>query len=94
MVFSSITFLFYFLPVVLLLYFVLPWRNAVLLVASLAFYAWGDLANLPILLVYILVNWAAGLAMADPRRRGVGACTIRRTGWRLVFSLHASSRLA
>ena len=65
MVFSSITFLFYFLPVVLLLYFVLPWRNAVLLLASLAFYAWGDLAHLPILLVYIVVNWAAGLAMAD-----------------------------
>ena len=73
MVFSSITFLFYFLPVVLLLYFVLPWRNAVLLVASLAFYAWGDLANLPILLVYILVNWWAGLAMADPRRTGIVA---------------------
>ena len=67
MVFSSITFLFYFLPVVLLLYFVLPWRNAVLLLASLAFYAWGDLANLPILLVYILVTWAAGLAMALAR---------------------------
>jgi alginate O-acetyltransferase complex protein AlgI len=73
MVFSSITFLFYFLPVVLLLYFVLPWRNAVLLLASLAFYAWGDLAHLPILLVYIVVNWAAGLAMADPRRRGAVA---------------------
>lgn len=68
MVFSSITFLFYFLPCVLLLYFVLPWRNLVLLLASLVFYAWGDLANLPILLAYILLNWWAGLAMADPRR--------------------------
>lgn len=73
MVFSSIPFLFYFLPCALLLYFVLPWRNAVLLLVSLVFYAWGDLGNLPILLAYIVLNWAAGLAMADPRRRDLVA---------------------
>ena len=65
----------------------LPWRNAVLLLASLAFYAWGDLANLPILLCYIVLNWWAGLAMADPRRaRAVAALGIAgNLGLLLVF---------
>ena len=44
MLFSSIPFLYYFLPCVLLLYFLTPKRlkNAVLLLASLIFYAWGE----------------------------------------------------
>ena len=45
MVFSSLAFLLYFFPIVLLLYFIrkdLKWRNGVLLVASLFFYAWGE----------------------------------------------------
>lgn len=48
MVFSSITFLGFFLPLTLVLYYALPdrkYRNAVLLIASLIFYTWGgDLA--------------------------------------------------
>lgn len=47
MVFSSPLFLFYFLPVVLILYYLVPrgqvfWKNLVLLVCSLFFYAWGE----------------------------------------------------
>ena len=44
MVFSSLEFLFFFLPIVLLLYYVVPYKikNIVLLVASLIFYAWGE----------------------------------------------------
>lgn len=45
MVFSSLSFLLYFFPIVLLLYFIrkdLKWRNGVLLVSSLFFYAWGE----------------------------------------------------
>lgn len=44
MIFSSLTFLYLFLPLVLLGYFLLPprWRNAFLLLASLGFYAWGE----------------------------------------------------
>ena len=44
MVFSSMTFLFAFLPVVVLVYMLSPkqLKNAILLVASLFFYAWGD----------------------------------------------------
>ena len=44
MVFSSILFLFRFLPIVLLIYYLCPFRlkNAVILIASLIFYAWGN----------------------------------------------------
>lgn len=63
MVFGSITFLFYFLPAFMLAYTLLPWPNAVLLIGSLLFYAWGDLAGLPILLVCIVLNWGCGIAV-------------------------------
>ncbi len=44
MVFSSIPFLFYFLPLCLILYYLVPfrWKNYVLLAFSLLFYAWGE----------------------------------------------------
>ena len=44
MLFSSITFLFLFLPVTVLIYYLVPQktRNLVLLIASLFFYAWGE----------------------------------------------------
>ena len=44
MLFSSIPFLFYFLPLVLIAYFAVPggFKNLILLLASLFFYAWGE----------------------------------------------------
>ena len=44
MVFSSLLFLFRFLPIALIAYFICPkrFRNAVLFVLSLVFYAWGE----------------------------------------------------
>jgi alginate O-acetyltransferase complex protein AlgI len=66
MVFSSVTFLFYFLPAFLLVYCLLPCRNVTILVASIMFYAWGEARYLPLLLAYILLNYAFGLAL--PRR--------------------------
>lgn len=44
MLFSSIVFLFSFLPAVMILYYLLPvrFRNVILLLASLVFYAWGN----------------------------------------------------
>ena len=66
MAFSSITFLFYFLPLFLALYYVLPWRNVVILLASLVFYAWGEPRYVPLLLAYILINWVFGLLVARP----------------------------
>lgn len=73
MVFSTVTFLFYFLPLFLALYFVLPFRhirNIVLLVASLIFYAWGEPKNLPLLLISILLNYLCGLGMGKAQEKG------------------------
>ena len=66
MVFSSLTFLFRFLPFALLAYFAAPrsWRNGVLLVASLFFYAWGEPRYLPIMLLSIAVDFLASNGIA------------------------------
>ena len=66
MAFSSMTFLFGFLPVCLLCYFVIPsrsrkGRNLVLLAFSLAFYCWGGIRLLPAFLVSCVLNWGAAL---------------------------------
>lgn len=73
MAFSSMAFLFGFLPAAVLCYFVIParWRsgrNGVLLLFSLVFYAWGGARLLPVLLAGCLVNWAAGLLLTPGRR--------------------------
>lgn len=62
MLFSSIPFLFYFLPVVLLFYFVVPkqLKNAVLLLFSLIFYAWGEPKNVLLMLVAIILSYIFG----------------------------------
>lgn len=59
MVFSSILFLFFFLPALLACYFCLPrrlraWRNGVLLAFSFLFYACGGLSYLPVLLLSLI----------------------------------------
>ena len=58
MVFSSATFLFFFLPCVLGLYYLSPMRlrNALLLLASLVFYAWGEPVYVFLMLGSIAVN--------------------------------------
>lgn len=63
MLFSSISFLFYFLPVALALYFAVPGRfkNTVLLLVSLVFYAWGEPKYVLLMLVSILVGFFAGI---------------------------------
>ncbi len=73
MVFSTVSFLFYFLPIFLVLYFALPFRhirNMVLLLASLIFYAWGEPKNLPLLLISILLNYLCGLGMGKAQEKG------------------------
>lgn len=64
MSFASPTFLWYFLPATLVVYLVLParWRNGVLAVASLVFYAAGGGVFLLLLLACMLANFLAGLA--------------------------------
>lgn len=66
MLFSSIVFLFTFLPAVMILYYLLPvrFRNVILLLASLVFYAWGELVYLFLMLLSILFNYFSGLDIA------------------------------
>ena len=63
MVFSSLLFLFRFLPVVFLLYFILPkkFRNALLVVASLIFYAWGEPIYVTLMLFSTVVDYTHGM---------------------------------
>ena len=70
MVFSSLEFIFRFLPLFLIIYYVMParFRNAVLFLGSLCFYAWGDLKYLVLILISILVNF---LAVREMKRNKV-----------------------
>ncbi len=65
MVFSSATFLFVFLPVFLVLYFTLPWKNAVITVASLVFYFWGESWYTAVIVGLALVNYFIALGIAS-----------------------------
>ncbi len=63
MLFSSIPFLYYFLPLVLLFYFAVPkaLKNTVLLLFSLAFYAWGEPMYVFLMIATVGVNYLLGL---------------------------------
>lgn len=70
MLFSSIEFLCGFLPLTLLIYYLLPWRqvkNRFLLLMSLGFYAWGEPVYVLLMLLCIAGNYALGIA-ADSQR--------------------------
>ena len=73
MLFSSLVFLWIFLPVVLVLYRFLPGRgkNALLLATSIFFYAWGEPVYILLMLASITLNYLGGLALAplEGRRR-------------------------
>ena len=72
MVFSSNIFIFFFLPVVLVAYYLAPrrLRNPVLLVFSLFFYAWGEPVYLLLMLLTIMVNYLCGNMIYARRQRG------------------------
>ena len=67
MLFSSITFLFVFLPIVLAVYFLVPYRfkNLVMLIASLFFYAWGEPVYVILMILSICLNYVCGLDIAE-----------------------------
>ena len=73
MLFSSLLFLWLFLPLVAGVYYLLPkaWRgarNGLLLAASLFFYGWGEPVYILLMLVSITLNWGAGLCVWKLRR--------------------------
>ena len=63
MLFSSITFLYYFLPVTLLIYYAVPerWKNAVLFAASFLFYVWGEPKYGLLLLLSVFLGYLGGI---------------------------------
>ncbi len=66
MPFSSITFIFVFLPVLLLSFYLIPkrgWKNLVIVLASLAFFGWSDPTHLHVLLLSVVANYLVGLAV-------------------------------
>ena len=69
MVFSSILFLFRFMPVVFLIYYLVPrnYKNLWILLASLAFYSWGEPKYFPIMIASILVDFVCSLVIEANR---------------------------
>ena len=80
MLFSSIPFLYYFLPAVMMAYFLLPrkLKNTVLLMGSLVFYGWGEPKLLGLMVFTIVLFWFCGLAIGAQKEQG------RKKFWLLV----------
>ena len=72
MVFSSLLFLFTYLPVVLLIYYLSPlkWRNGVLLIFNLIFYGWGEPTYIILMVFTITADYVAGLLVARFKDQG------------------------
>ena len=71
MLFSSIPFLYYFLPAVVLCYFLAPraLKNTVLLLFSLVFYAWGEPKYVFLMIGTILMFWGTGWAIGAAKQQ-------------------------
>ena len=83
MLFPSIPFLFYFLPLFFILYCVAPGitaKNVLLLFASLLFYAWGEPRFVILLLGQIVLNYGAALMIGatEGARRSLATARRRR----------------
>lgn len=74
MLFSSVTFLYYFLPITLLLYYLVPkaCKNVVLLLSSLIFYGWGEPRYLFVMLFSVLSGYVLGLLIEKYREGKFG----------------------
>ena len=73
MLFSSITFLYYFLPIVFLLYYAVPkqYKNFILLLGSLIFYSWGEPKYVFLMLISVAIGYFSGLLMDKLPRKAV-----------------------
>ena len=91
MIFSSVPFLFYFLPITLLVYFLAPrfLKNAVLMLASLVFYAWGEPRYLILMVVSVLVGYIGGLLIEKYREtKAALILTVTTVGILLSFLIY------
>lgn len=73
MLFSSLVFICIFLPVVYILFRIVPWRykNILLLISSIFFYAWGEPRYVFLMIITIFINWVLGICIEE--------CNIKRT---------------
>lgn len=71
MVFSSMTFLWIFLPLLLVIYFITKekYRNIVLLIFSLIFYAWGEPKHIVLMLISIAINYVFGIILDKQEKK-------------------------
>ena len=72
MVFSSLIFLCIFLPVVYILHLVIPsirWKNALLIIASLLFYAYGEPVYVLLMILSTLINYFGARALSAKAHR-------------------------
>ena len=96
MVFSSIPFLFFFLPLCLIMYYAVPYRvkNYVLLAFSLVFYAWGEPVYIVLMLFASAVDYTNGRMMErfgtnERRRKGFLCLSVVINLSMLVFFKYA-----
>lgn len=91
MVFSSLLFLFRFLPAILLVYYIIPhrFRNLVLLLFSLVFYAWGEPIYIILMLASILISYIGGILVDRFKKIE----KMKAAKWALIISSVASLSL-
>ncbi|MBD3108467.1 MBOAT family protein [Bacillus sp. AGMB 02131] len=84
MVFSSLTFLFFFLPFTLLIYYICPtkWKNIILLIMSLIFYAWGEPVYIFLMIFSAVSDYIHGFFIAKFR-----PVEPNKAKWLLISSL-------
>jgi alginate O-acetyltransferase complex protein AlgI len=88
MAFPSIHFIFIFLPIIIIIYYVLPfrwWRNSILLVGSIVFFAWSDPTHLPVLIGSVLLNYLFGIVIEISQKKETIATRVL-----LIFALIAN----
>ena len=77
MLFTSIPFMFYFLPLVILLYYMTSFsrlvQNILLFIASIVFYAWGEVEYLVLMLISIIVNTIFGIIVDKVKNKKIAA---------------------
>ena len=91
MLFSSISFLYYFLPLTIGLYFAVPkgFKNTVLFLASLVFYGWGEPKYVILMGLSVLLGYGFGLLVEKYRQKSAGRILcVASVGVSLSFLLY------
>ena len=80
MLFSSIPFLYYFLPIVIIAYVIVPkaLKNTILLLSSLFFYGWGESRYVFLMLFVIVLGYISGILLEKYREKKIGKWCLQR----------------